>query len=572
MVNSRLATSRSSLERNILILLRLTQNVQSVPNPALNPLYVNPVGVSGLQIAPTPLPTIAPTLTQIQYVVVPTTVTFQASATMVVGASGAGPTASPSSTSRPSHHDPNSNEWELPKDFTLDDLAVQRWSWGRDDNVEVLPSLPVVSALENTGRPTMNVGNVIQVRYPEGSINPANREAPQGGMGFYASPLNISHATNVTFSYSVFFPLDFDFVKGGKLPGLYGGKTGCSGGANSDNCFSTRLMFREGGMGELYLYAPKKKQGPNVCKIPPKSYCNAEYGYSIGRGAWKFVPGSWTDVRQDIWLNTDGLPNGGFNVWVNGNLVISAHDAYYRNDDKPGPQSKPHGTLHPTIVNDPILATPTPEPFLDPASAFGIMPSVFGVLPPAPTGLFRGLILRRDDGQSIPRSAPPQIYAETVPQVQDVYNSTTYVTPLTASNDTSDSSGPTSRYLGDFPGLGYAPGYATLSSETLQQTPQSGSNYLLTSALSPTLALSSVIPTGIPQIGINQPVSSDLLTSLLNLKLRKVLNPTNTLPAKFIGIMGDTFFGGHDPSWASPKEQYTYFNSFKLVINSFETR
>ncbi|KAH9821157.1 family 14 polysaccharide lyase [Melampsora americana] len=567
MVNSRSASSRSSLERNILILLRLIQNAHSVPNPANHPLYVNPIGVPGLQIAPPALPTTAPTSTQIQYVAVPTTVTVRVEATMVVGATGAGPTASPSSTSQSSYHNLNPNEWQLPQNFTLNDLAVQRWSWGQNDNVEVLPSLPVVSALQSTGRPTLNVGNVIQVRYPKGSINPANQEAPQGGMGFYASPLNISHATNVTFSYSVFFPLDFDFVKGGKLPGLYGGKTGCSGGANSDNCFSTRLMFRENGMGELYLYAPKKKQGPTVCKIPPKSFCNAEYGYSIGRGAWKFVPGSWTDVRQDIWLNTDGLPNGGFNVWVNGNLVISAHDAYYRNDDKRSPQSNSDDALQPTIVNDPILATPTPEPGLDPASVFGIIPSVFdGVLPPAPTGLFGGLIVRRDDGQSIQRSLPPQIYVETAPQVEDVYNSTTYVSPLTASNDTSDS--PTSRYLGDFPGLGYAPGYATLASEALQHTPQSGSNYFLTSSHSPTLALSSVIPTGIPPTGINLPVSSDLLTDLLNLRLRKVLNPTNTSPAKFIGIMGDTFFGGHDPSWASPKEQYSYFNSFKLVINS----
>lgn len=52
----------------------------------------------------------------------------------------------------------------------------------------------------------------------------------------------MSNATNVTLEYSVFFPDGFNFVKGGKLPGLFGGHKGCSGGQQSEDCFSTRLM------------------------------------------------------------------------------------------------------------------------------------------------------------------------------------------------------------------------------------------------------------------------------------------------------------------------------------------
>ena len=47
--------------------------------------------------------------------------------------------------------------------------------------------------------------------------------------------------------------MDFEWVLAGKLPGLYGGHTACSGGDEALDCFSTRLMWREGGMGELYL-------------------------------------------------------------------------------------------------------------------------------------------------------------------------------------------------------------------------------------------------------------------------------------------------------------------------------
>jgi hypothetical protein len=70
--------------------------------------------------------------------------------------------------------------------------------------------------------------NSLQILYPNGSINPGNK--PQGGTEFYAHPLDVKGAMNVTLEYSVFFPKDFDFVKGGKLPGLYGGHKGCSGG------------------------------------------------------------------------------------------------------------------------------------------------------------------------------------------------------------------------------------------------------------------------------------------------------------------------------------------------------
>ena len=94
-------------------------------------------------------------------------------------------------------------------------------------------------------------GAALQLFYPAGSINPESE--PQGGADFYASPIDISKANNVTLEYSVFFPADFDWVLAGKLPGLYGGHSGCSGGNDARSCFSTRLMWRAKGAGELYL-------------------------------------------------------------------------------------------------------------------------------------------------------------------------------------------------------------------------------------------------------------------------------------------------------------------------------
>jgi hypothetical protein len=96
-----------------------------------------------------------------------------------------------------------------------------------------------------------NSSSVIDVLYPAGSINPGS--SPVGGGDFYAAPYDMSNAQNMTLEYSVFFPAGFDFVLGGKMPGLYGGKEGCSGGDAAEDCWSSRMMWRKDGNGELYL-------------------------------------------------------------------------------------------------------------------------------------------------------------------------------------------------------------------------------------------------------------------------------------------------------------------------------
>ncbi|KAG8986657.1 hypothetical protein FRB94_003138 [Tulasnella sp. JGI-2019a] len=178
--------------------------------------------------------------------------------------------------------------------------------------------------------PVVTTQTVIQLFYPAGSINPGNPGHPSGGADFYASPLDISNAQSVTMEYSVFFPANFSWVSGGKLPGLYGGHTGCSGGVSAEDCFSTRLMWRPKGAGELYLYAPKAKQGPSVCQTPPKCDCTPAYGLSIGRGSFYFTPGAWTNVKQTVRLNTPGVADGAFRLDVNGKTVMLVNEVYYR--------------------------------------------------------------------------------------------------------------------------------------------------------------------------------------------------------------------------------------------------
>lgn len=81
---------------------------------------------------------------------------------------------------------------------------------------------------------------VIKAVYQAGHWAP--NQGPGGGVLFYAWPegKDGNLGTAARLEYEVFFPKNFTFVKGGKLPGLQGGSTGCGGGADAAklNCFS----------------------------------------------------------------------------------------------------------------------------------------------------------------------------------------------------------------------------------------------------------------------------------------------------------------------------------------------
>lgn len=174
----------------------------------------------------------------------------------------------------------------------------------------------------------------MQAIYPKGSYTFTH--TPRGGFSFYApgpDSLDMTTAKTLTFGYSVFFEDGFDFNKGGKLPGLYGGNsletaTGCSGGRRSTECYSARLMWRTGGMGEMYTYLPNYEvsgfaANKAVCNVAPESDCNPTYGASVGRGAFTFPTGKWTTVAERVQLNDVGKANGAIELWVNGKSVIS---------------------------------------------------------------------------------------------------------------------------------------------------------------------------------------------------------------------------------------------------------
>ncbi|MEL7968532.1 polysaccharide lyase [Vreelandella neptunia] len=172
--------------------------------------------------------------------------------------------------------------------------------WGTEENVERLGA-------EHTG-----IGEAgLRVHYPAGSSSPG--EDPRGGAGFYNAPSSFEGVESACLSYKVRFPSDFDFVKGGKLPGLYGGEAP-SGGEHVDgeNGFSMRLMWRKDGEGELYPYVVGFE------------------GASIGRGFWRYPIGRWVTLEQELVLNDPNRENGIARIWVDGQPVLEQQNIVFR--------------------------------------------------------------------------------------------------------------------------------------------------------------------------------------------------------------------------------------------------
>ncbi|KAI0337208.1 hypothetical protein BDW22DRAFT_1340232 [Trametopsis cervina] len=204
----------------------------------------------------------------------------------------------------------------------------------------VLRPSHLISALAHPYVPAPDGRLSMQATYAAGSWT--FQHQPQGGLSMYfPGPANVdlSNAKEVVFGYSAYFQDGFEFNKGGKMPGLYGGDSdeeavGCSGGRRDDGCFSARLMWRTDGAGEIYSYLPPDRSANKaVCDVPPFSTCNDVYGASVGRGSFNWKAGGSTTVSIRVRLNDVGKENGELELWANGESVISVGGLVIRDKD-----------------------------------------------------------------------------------------------------------------------------------------------------------------------------------------------------------------------------------------------
>jgi len=178
--------------------------------------------------------------------------------------------------------------------------------------------------------------NILSVTYPVGSYKPS--ASVQGGLGFYASPDKYFPSDTITLQYLVKFADNFDWVKGGKLPGLYFGKPGASGGRFSTDAASIRIMWREEGEAEAYIYLPKDTVQPAAYFKTTDIIYNNGKGDSLWRGRFKLDKTNWNFISIVIKPNilTVTINNVRKSTEINwNNLMVSGiiFDTFFGGDD-----------------------------------------------------------------------------------------------------------------------------------------------------------------------------------------------------------------------------------------------
>lgn len=119
------------------------------------------------------------------------------------------------------------------------------------------------------------------------------------------------------YSYWIKFPKDFDFVIGGKLPGVGSDKANTGGTKpTGQDGWSVRVMWdRHGKLGQ-YIYHPDQ----------PKPF-----GEFFEWDMPAVAKGEWHQIKTRIKLNTAGKKDGHIQTWVNGKSVFDKHDFRLRN-------------------------------------------------------------------------------------------------------------------------------------------------------------------------------------------------------------------------------------------------
>ncbi|HEY1406179.1 MAG TPA: hypothetical protein VF857_06180 [Spirochaetota bacterium] len=159
-------------------------------------------------------------------------------------------------------------------------------------------------------------GKSLRVRYPKGLIGGPS------ACQFYSSfrKIGITPRDSVYVRYYLRFDPSFEFVKGGKLPGLVGGD-GNTGGSvpNGIDGFSARIMWRTGGRIVQYLYHPDQ---PGVW--------GEDFDWNYGGKFRFFIPGKWHCVETFLQMNTPGKKDGIVRSWLDSELALDIESIRFR--------------------------------------------------------------------------------------------------------------------------------------------------------------------------------------------------------------------------------------------------
>lgn len=167
----------------------------------------------------------------------------------------------------------------------------------------------------------------------------AQEFGPERGGAAWRWPFADRPARACELEYVLRFDEGFEFVKGGKLPGLCGGPDTITGGDDCDGTrgWSVRLMWRRDGRGQAYVYHAAKR---------------GTYGDEFDFPAEERFPvGSPIGVRIAVAINAPDRSDGTLRIWLtNGDrpsrLVVDRRDLRYTTVAGIGVDSLLFNTFH----------------------------------------------------------------------------------------------------------------------------------------------------------------------------------------------------------------------------------
>ena len=196
------------------------------------------------------------------------------------------------------------SEGEYDEDMLDEDWNAPPWSGGVDDGR--------TSIVETDGGTNL----ALAVLYPEGEYGTSETGAQ------WKLPLEESYDC-IRLTYRLQFTAPFDFVRGGKLPGLIGGEGNTGGGIpDGTDGWSARMMWRTDGAVVQYVYHPDQ----------PEHY-GEDLPWSGQNGLLQFQPGQWHEVVHEIRMNTPGQNDGSITAWFDGQLALESGGMRFRDVD-----------------------------------------------------------------------------------------------------------------------------------------------------------------------------------------------------------------------------------------------
>jgi len=136
--------------------------------------------------------------------------------------------------------------------------------------------------------------------------------------------------SHLKLSYKVKFSPEFDFSRGGKLPGFYGGD-GNSGGdkpnVDGTDGFSARVMWRRRSIGDEIVQGAAEQYVYHPSQID--QFGDSFYWLKPNQDAVIFSPDKWYTISTEIKMNSAESSDGHLISYVDGKKVLHIDDFFF---------------------------------------------------------------------------------------------------------------------------------------------------------------------------------------------------------------------------------------------------